>query len=48
MTNPFRQHSEQYKWANRDFANGDWVVFVGPPDEDFQPGMMADPAKHAL
>lgn len=48
MSNPFRQHSEQYKWANRDFTNGDHVVFVGPPDEEFQPGMMVDPDKHAL
>ena len=48
MSNPFRQHSEQYKWANRDFVNGDLVIFVGPPDEEFQSGMIVDPRKHAL
>ncbi len=48
MSNPYRQHSEQYKWANRDFRNGDRVVFVGPPDEEYQPGMIGSPDKHAL
>lgn len=32
MSNPYREHSEQYSWADRNFRNGDRVVFVGPPD----------------
>jgi hypothetical protein len=24
------------------------VVFIGPPDEEFQPGMIPEPAKHLL
>jgi len=48
MSNPYRQTSEQYRWADRNFKNGDRVVFVGPPDEEFQPGMIADPSKHSL
>jgi hypothetical protein len=48
MSNPYRQTSEQYLYTNRNFRNGDRVVFVGPPDEEFQPGMIADPSKHAL
>jgi hypothetical protein len=35
-------------WADRDFHNGDRVVFVGPPDEEFQPGMMPNPSSHKL
>jgi hypothetical protein len=37
MSNPCRQTSDQYRWADRNFQNGDRVVFVGPPDEEFQP-----------
>jgi hypothetical protein len=48
MSNPYRETSEQYRWADRDFKNGDRVVFVGPPDEEFQPGMIPDPADHKL
>jgi hypothetical protein len=48
MSNPYRENSEQYLYADRNFRNGDRVVFVGPPDEEFQPGMIADPSKHAL
>lgn len=48
MSNPYRQTSDQYRWADRNFQNGDWVVFVGPPDEEFQPGLITDPAKHSL
>jgi hypothetical protein len=48
MSNPYRETSEQYRWADRDFKNGDRVVFVGPPDEEFQPGMMPKPSVHKL
>jgi hypothetical protein len=48
MSNPYREHSEQYRFADRNFQNGDRVVFVGPPDEEFQPGMIPDPSKHLL
>jgi hypothetical protein len=48
MSNPYRQTSEQYRWADRNFRNGDRVVFVGPPDEEFQPSMITDPSKHSL
>jgi len=44
----FTHHSEQYRFADRDFRNGDRVVFVGPPDDEFQPGMMPEPSKHLL
>ena len=46
--NPFRAHPEQYQFADRNFRNGDWVIFVGPPDDEFQPGMISDPGQHAL
>lgn len=48
MSNPYRKHSEQYLFADRNFQNGDQVVFVGPPDDEFQPGMLCDPSRHAL
>ena len=48
MSNSYREHSEQYRFADRDFRNGDRVVFVGPPDEEYQPGMVTDPEKHLL
>jgi hypothetical protein len=47
-SNPYRKHPEQYLYADRDFHNGDQVVFVGPPDEEFQPGMICDPGSHTL
>jgi len=48
MSNPYREHSEQYAYCDRNFKNGDRVVFVGPPDAEFQPGMIPDPQDHAL
>lgn len=48
MTNPYRSHPEQYKYCDRNFSNGDRVVFVGPPDEEYQPGMIVGPDKHVL
>jgi hypothetical protein len=48
MTNPYREHSEQYRFADRKFCNGDHVVFIGPPDEEYQPGMIPEPSKHLL
>jgi hypothetical protein len=48
MSNPYRQYSGQYEKADRDFQNGDLVVFVGPPDEEYQPGMIASPTEHML
>lgn len=46
--NPYRDHAEQYLYADRDFRVHDRVVFVGPPDEEFQPGMMPAPKEHKL
>ena len=46
--NPYREHAEQYLYADRDFRVHDRVVFVGPPDEEFQPGMMPMPKEHKL
>jgi|GEM_PF-2985162 len=48
MSNPYRTESDQYRFADRNFRNGDAVVFVGPPDEEFQPGMICDPKHHTL
>ena len=48
MSNQYREYSEKHQWADRDFRNGDWVIFVGPPDDEFQPATIADPAKHKL
>lgn len=48
VTNPYRSHPEQYKYCDRNFKNGDRVVFVGPPDEEYQPGMIVSPDKHKL
>jgi hypothetical protein len=46
--NPYREHAEQYLYADRDFRVHDRVVFIGPPDEEYQPGMMPPPAQHKL
>lgn len=46
--NPYRDYPEQYKYADRDFQNHDRVGFVGPPDEEWQPGLMPPPEKHKL
>ena len=44
----YRAHPEQYRWADRDFRNGDRVVFVGPPNEQFQPAVISPPSEHKL
>ncbi len=47
-TRQYRTHPQEYQYASRDFVNGDRVVFVGPPDEQHQPTMIAPPEKHKL
>jgi len=44
----YRDHPEEYHWANRDFSNHDRVVFVGPPDDQLQPGMISSKGNHKL
>ena len=48
FSNPYRENPEQYLWVDLNFQNGDGVVFVGPPDDEFQPGMICDPDRHIL
>ena len=35
MSNPYREYGEKHRWADRDFCNGDRVVFVGSLDDEF-------------
>ena len=44
----YRAHPEQYRWVDRDFRKGDRVVFVGPPDDQYQAAMISSPAEHKL
>lgn len=44
----YREYPEQYLYADRDFKNGDRVVFVGPPDDEYQPAMICPPESHKL
>ncbi len=44
----YRSHPEQYRWAARDFRKGERVVFVGPPDDQYQPAVISSPTKHKL
>ncbi|MEA3208550.1 MAG: hypothetical protein QOE70_1607 [Chthoniobacter sp.] len=44
----YRSHPEQYRWADRDFRKGDRVVFVGPPDDQYQAAMISPPGEHKL
>ena len=44
----YRSHPEQYHWADRDFRKGDRVVFVGPPDDQYQAALMPPPSEHKL
>jgi hypothetical protein len=44
----YRSHPEQYRWANRNFRKGDRVVFVGPPNDQYQPAVISPPADHKL